>query len=395
MIIGGDIVQRAVAQLSGHQYHFCPVAFSFGWVAYSLSAVLAALGEGRLLPPPDCSCILVNAKNGYVKTVQSWVLSRIVRDHETPTPEPGLTLTFFKASTTKGKAGRPAKDWVFYSGVLTILVQLGIAVIPGVVNNDWNTMIITAGGTVLALAGGALPQWRKEKWNCRPLKKGLKEVLCLTRGNGNKDVIVITCEGEGLLRLEDLATSRDTRDRLTIIATSLLSVLWIVLLLTVAGLQAHAWYMLAIGSLGMVQNGLAAGCRRSPDTAGIHLDRVCHLHKDKVIQALMMAEEIERYVGLSLTSVFFPAGLRENEIEWVESTRARYKWDEKHPASAGVRSIPPAAHAPGLPTPAFPFPSLHTPAFPIPALPSSTPGMPTPILPNISHNYPPNRSSTA
>ena len=47
MIIGGDIVQRAVAQLAGSgpltpYWHFAPVAFSFGWLAYSVSALTSA-----------------------------------------------------------------------------------------------------------------------------------------------------------------------------------------------------------------------------------------------------------------------------------------------------------------------------------------------------------------
>ncbi len=42
LLLGPDIVQRAVAQLAGRA--ITPVAFSFGWVAYAASALLAALG---------------------------------------------------------------------------------------------------------------------------------------------------------------------------------------------------------------------------------------------------------------------------------------------------------------------------------------------------------------
>ena len=95
MIIGGDIVQRAVAQLAGHPSHFVPVAFSFGWVGYALNAVLSAIGEARLMPPPDCECILVNAESGYTKENRSWILSRLVRDHDLPTSARGLTIAFY------------------------------------------------------------------------------------------------------------------------------------------------------------------------------------------------------------------------------------------------------------------------------------------------------------
>jgi hypothetical protein len=42
LLIGPDIVQRAIAQLSGNI--LTPVAFSFGWVAYSLNASLSVIG---------------------------------------------------------------------------------------------------------------------------------------------------------------------------------------------------------------------------------------------------------------------------------------------------------------------------------------------------------------
>lgn len=42
LILGPDVVQRAVAQLAGRK--FTPVAFSFGWVAYAICALLSAIG---------------------------------------------------------------------------------------------------------------------------------------------------------------------------------------------------------------------------------------------------------------------------------------------------------------------------------------------------------------
>lgn len=324
-IVGGDIVQRAVAQLAGHPSGFTPVAFSFGWVGYSLNAVLSAIGEGRLMPDPDCDCILMNAKSGYVKENRSWILGRLVRDHSVPsTPDNGLTISFYDIDMTK-PPGVPSRDWVYYTGIATIIIQLGIAVIPGAVNHDWNTLIITAGGTLLALAGGALPQWRNEKWACRRLDSDDRKVVCLTRGNGFKDVIVIVSQGQGQLRLEDLATPRDSRDRFTMLAASVLFVLQIALLLTVAGLQSHAWYMLAIGSLGMFQNGLAAGARRSPPSSGIHLREKNIIHDSKVFETLVKAEQAERHVGLSLLPIFFPGGLRKREEQWREERLAEYE----------------------------------------------------------------------
>ena len=315
MIIGGDIVQRAVAQLAGHPSHFVPVAFSFGWVGYALNAVLSAIGEARLMPPPDCECILVNAESGYTKENRSWILSRLVRDHDLPTSARGLTIAFYETDPKRIPA-TPSFDWLYYTGVVTIILQLGIALVPGAVNDDWNALIVTVAGTFLSLAGGALPQWRKEKWACRRLKEGARKVICLTRGNGFKDVMVIISEGKGQLRLEDLATPRDVRDKSTMLATSALFILQIALLLTVAGLQDNAWYILAVGSLGMLQNGVAAGARRVPSTSGIHLIHSKTIHDVKVFKALQKAEAREKYVGVSLLPIFFPGGLKKEEEEW-------------------------------------------------------------------------------
>lgn len=42
LILSPDIIQRAFAQLVGGP--IAPVAFSFGWVAYSINALLAVFG---------------------------------------------------------------------------------------------------------------------------------------------------------------------------------------------------------------------------------------------------------------------------------------------------------------------------------------------------------------
>ena len=53
LIVGADVIQKALAQLSGGR--FVSVAFSFGWVSYSFGALMSAAGDGRLMPSmPDC-----------------------------------------------------------------------------------------------------------------------------------------------------------------------------------------------------------------------------------------------------------------------------------------------------------------------------------------------------
>jgi hypothetical protein len=80
LIIGGDVVVKAIAQLSGRKYTL--VAFSFGWVAYSFSALMSAFGDGTFMPRPDSpgSVIVVGSRNK--KTNDSWVIGRLIRDLE-------------------------------------------------------------------------------------------------------------------------------------------------------------------------------------------------------------------------------------------------------------------------------------------------------------------------
>ena len=42
LLLGPDVIQRALAQLVG--LRVAPVAFSFGWAAYSLSALFSVVG---------------------------------------------------------------------------------------------------------------------------------------------------------------------------------------------------------------------------------------------------------------------------------------------------------------------------------------------------------------
>ncbi|KAI0738281.1 hypothetical protein C8Q80DRAFT_1076112, partial [Daedaleopsis nitida] len=325
MVIGGDIVQRAVAQLAGTgPGPFCPVAFSFGWLAYSVSALTSAVGDGRLLPQPDCPTYVVNAKTGYTRENASWVLGRLLRDNEARKLKGGsLTIAFFHTDHTR-PAGVPSRDWVYWSGVLVILMQLAIAVIPGPLHGNWVVLIVTAGGTLLALVGSGLGQWRDEKYAARPVNPTTgREVVVLTRGNGSTFAMVVISDRAGI-RLEDLAGGRDKRRLITSVMTGTLFLLWIVLLLTVEGLEMDAWYLLAVGGLGMLQNVLAAGATRSSDALGFHFQERLKddvVKEKKVMQTLMRAEEREAGVGLALLPLYFPGELWPEEQEFWDRKR--------------------------------------------------------------------------
>ncbi|KAH0352696.1 hypothetical protein KCU83_g3359, partial [Aureobasidium melanogenum] len=394
---------------------FTPVAFSFGWVAYATSAVVGAVGENKLMAPPDCACIVINADRGYVKQNSSWIIGRLVRDFDwwlrfakdpdsnasksgpvsdafeqvleaawlydesterkriaetqnlsaanhghsastngkgrrkkplakckeilaatkeqwkrdaslrlTERPQQaGLCISVFQArDAVRGYAGN---DWLYYSGIATGLIQLGVAAVPIGAYRDWGVMVITASGILLSLVTGALPQWRTEKWACRELTK--EKTVIFTKGNGSQHAIVII-GAIGTFNLEDLASGPASLDRsasvLTKVSMILLWVLWILLLITASGLDQHTWDLLLNGGLGILQNIFVAGAPRKPEDYGMPLRFKAVFANPKVIEALYAVEKKYPKVGRSLVATFFPAGLdAEEEKKFNEIDSAR------------------------------------------------------------------------
>ncbi|PBK87263.1 hypothetical protein ARMGADRAFT_1016768 [Armillaria gallica] len=319
---------------------FTPIAFSFGWVSCSFNALMNVLGDGRLVPPPDYPAIVINAQNGYKRDSKSWVLGRLLRDFQRPLRDSvGMTITVFEA-VDADSAGIPSVDLWWYSGLLVILVQLGVAAIPCALHQNWSILFITAAGTMLAFATGALPQWRSEKWACR---RKTKKVLSVTGGNGTR--------GVGL-DLEDLAAAEPPRMRprgkddnyaflFTQVACLTLATLWIVFLITVTALKQDTWYLLAVGCLGMVQNVLVAGTERHIGTSGIHLEKIEEYQQEEVMDALMDLEEDYPNVGKSLVGELFPSGLHEAETQWWAGSKEGYEKlrEEKRPDSLAKRGL--------------------------------------------------------
>ncbi|CAN5957291.1 unnamed protein product [Sphagnum jensenii] len=353
LIIGGDVIQKAIAQLSGD--HLVPVAFSFGWVAYSFSTLMSIVGDGRLMPLPDYPAKVINAESGYSRENRSWILGRLLRDFEFPLNDDiGLHITVFQADEKK-EAGKPEKDWYWASGFVVIILQLGIAAIPCGLYNDWGIILVTAVGTLLALVTGMLPQWRFEKWACR---RKTKKVVILTGGNGTRHVMVIIGDEKGL-DLEDLAVGESPRMRqrtehsnrlarrerdsegneekkilmlrgvpvsfwITQVSCLILAFLWIVFLITVAGLRQHTWYLLLIGALGMIQNVVIAGVSRGPSAMGIHLTKIKSIQQHKVMDVLMDLESYRKGCGRSLLPEFFNGKLRPAEEKWWDGDPEEY-----------------------------------------------------------------------
>lgn len=359
LLVGGDVIQKALAQSTGYRYS--TVTFSFGWVAYSFNALLSAIGDGKLVPEPDCSAVVVNTRNNYTRTNRSWMLGRMVRDvdywihhdtrqglaellararrrqehvfpiEKTQKTQPfkpssrvamqGLCVTIYQARC--GPVAHPVRnDALCVMGPLVSILQLGIAAIPCGLYLEWQTLVITACGTILAYVTGILPQWSNEKWACRILDiRHADKTVALTRGNGSQHVIIII-GAEGCPDLEDLATSEGSPDSLTE-AWSLASLcLWIALLISVSGIKSNTWYLVAVGAIGIIQNIYVAGAKRSPEALGIHLEHIQSCVRHKVMGALMEAEiACQRYstrrgIGKSLLDIYFPRDIWETERQW-------------------------------------------------------------------------------
>lgn len=287
LLLGGDIVQKAIAQLVGHQIRpfgqrgpaisVAPVAFSFGWVAYSFSSLLAAFGDMALMPACDHPCVVINCSTGFARENRSWALGRLLRDHEIryevdPRPlEDGGRAESLRVDVFELlPVALPARDLVWWLGWVTLIAQVAMAIIPWVVYSDWTIALITFCGILLALITSAMPQWIQEKWSARRIER--HKVTCLTRGNGSRHVMVIIA-APGAWDVETLATGSSSPRPETKGMTLGLMVLWTCLLVNVSGIKYHTWFLVCIGGIGMLQNLFAAGTLREPGASNFHLRR--------------------------------------------------------------------------------------------------------------------------
>ncbi|KAG5757287.1 hypothetical protein H9Q72_010135 [Fusarium xylarioides] len=287
LLIGGDIVQKAIAQLVGYtvslpgrrqvRLQITPVAFSFGWAAYSFVNLLAAVGDMRLMPKGDHPALTVNCANGFARETRSWVLSRLLRDHEIRSrPNKESTTEEARHQSIRidifylGPASPPSSDPVWWSGWGTFLLQIGIALIPCALQGDWGPILITLCGAILVALTCAMPQWSEEKWGTRILTR--QKVVCVTQGNGSSHILVFI-GFPGAFDLESLSTYGTVPRSETRWISLMLAILWTCLLITISGIKQHTWYLVAIGGLGMLQNVYAAGAVRGPAALGFQLKR--------------------------------------------------------------------------------------------------------------------------
>jgi hypothetical protein len=361
LLIGGDIVQKAIAQLVG-RWTVTPAAFSFGWVSYAFMALSSAFGDGTLMPLPDVPCRVVNLKTGHYRQNESWVIGRLLRDLELKFDLPvGHRRPVIRILTTTDIGANPRGDKCWWSFLFFIPAQLLLAAGPLIARRrNWTILMVTAAGSLLATITSSLPQWRKEKFNCRT---NSKETYVITRGNGHPHVFVIQngaiypsnptdqSKKSGIsVNLEDLAVAYPATTHSTRIAVFFLALLWVFFLITVAGLKQDAWYLLGVGSLGTMHNIFVANRKRSPRANGVPLKRsknltntgdnpsgdgqadvqgyacveIGHPATDpslSTMDVLKLAEEKYAGLGILLLKIFFPGDVDQDEVEYWKTQR--------------------------------------------------------------------------
>lgn len=175
LLLGGDIIQKAVAQMTGPEhYYFTPVAFSLGWASYAFNSVAYALGDGIFLPAPEFPATVISIGSGDRRENRSWVIGRLLRDleilieRECKNPrelDSGLVVTVFKAQagTESYRPRRPKKDKIWFWFGITLLVQFSVSIVPGILYQNWYILIISVAGNLLATFNASLGTMRKEK----------------------------------------------------------------------------------------------------------------------------------------------------------------------------------------------------------------------------------------
>lgn len=215
----------------------------------------------------------------------SWVLGRLLRDHEarvaeadrssgrrTPpsdsTGKVSLKIDIFVAAAVNDKGPTTSPTWCVCCAVM--IVQQVIAAIPWFVHGDWGVFLVTASGTLFAVLTGSLPQWAAEKWPAPTLWK--QKTVALTRGNGQEYAMVVLAH-EGAWDLEAMSSARLSMRAETAWVLLALTVLWSLLLITVSGLRNHTWYLVGVGGLGMLQNVYVSAAKVSCEVANVDLHR--------------------------------------------------------------------------------------------------------------------------
>jgi hypothetical protein len=248
-----------------------------------------------------------------------------------------------------------------------MLLQHCIGAVPIGLYREWGILVVTAAGTLLAVIAGALPQWRIEKCSGSRISK---KKFALTAGNGSRDIMVIRGNGK-CIDIEDLAAIQMPRSSraweshpllsrqifedgkpkqhsngapcrktlcyrgipigfwITIAVVAVQFVLWVALLIAVAGLRSHVWFLLGVGGLGTLQNVVVAASSRDPEKRNLNLRLVEVIITRKAMDGLMDLDVGYKGFGNALLKEFFPGRLRPREDEWWSGAKDPYDHDRE------------------------------------------------------------------
>ncbi|KAK7927819.1 hypothetical protein PG985_004817 [Apiospora marii] len=293
MLFGSDVIRSALAQASGTAY--VPVCFSFGWVSYALNTLIDIFGDGRLLPKPDYPAKVFALTSKYVRENRNWVVGRIVRDHQT---------------------------WVHRKELL--------------LDNKIRITIYDV------------------KRQGRPCRFSQTR-HALTAGNGSRDIIIIRGAGH-CMKLEELAAHESpmfggpwlkfrcfsAKERqsssmtmpkeiwgvpkgffVTVCSTMVLAVWWLLVFITVPGIEGHTWALILVAGIGFLHNAIVAGLRRKPKERNLPLTFLDSILTRNIMDGLMDLEVSYPGCGAPLVGEFIPGELAKKAMEYFSPKAAK------------------------------------------------------------------------
>ena len=356
LLVGGDTVQKAVAQMTGGRHAvFTPVVFSFGWVAYAVGTISTAVGDAIFLPNPEHGGYVINvgsAKDqaeaigsGDRRENRSWLLGRLIRDLTLKiegkigvNPDVSLIIVVYKIAPSPVSQGNkqlhPKKDWLWWSFAWAIPLQLGIGCVPWILHGDWSVFLITATGNLLATLTASLPSMRNVQY-----RKASRQSYALTRGNGHKYVFIVrpdsyrvderdegdTVNASSLPFLDEIAVNIQRADINARSLSVVFAVLWVMLLIAVGGLKSGTWYLFGAGTIGMVFNIMTSSMPRDPAAYGLPLEqenaygfRGQDSPRKRVQEVLLELERGYPGAGHALKPLYFTGLPSERDDKWNE-----------------------------------------------------------------------------
>jgi hypothetical protein len=330
MILGPELVGKALAITTASSRNDS-VCLGFGLLGYMYSLLTTAFtGSRDIVPKPEIDSKVLNLKSGQGRTNNSFVLSRVLRDLESPyAPKAGgLVIEVLEAVAPAAPlSSREVIKQNYHTVIISIaqfLMACGYTFFSG---GDCSVLCIFSTSLFALHALTYLPAWTSQKFSARK-DGGQNASYALMRGNGHRYVFVIRNTHPEAWNLEDLAgpglTSYDYLKYHEIWVIG--AVFFIFLFLTLLSTQLSYFgtvALLCITFYGTLGNLLIAGLPRAPWAHGVALESVEVIQNDgKVMGALQSLEEKYPGFGEPLVKEFFPGSLRQYEQNWWDERKA-------------------------------------------------------------------------